>query len=98
MMSNKETLIETLRGSTQCLHGLSETFEGVDMYDDTGHVDTAFFTEVLSQVTQLQAAVSLAMNRIQHLLCPSVEEDGDKQKSKDDGKKLSPEDILKRCT
>lgn len=98
MMSNKETLIETLRGSTQCLHGLSETFEGVDMYDDTGHVDTAFFTEVLSQVTQLQAAVSLAMNRIQHLLCPSVEEDEDKQKSKDDGKKLSPEDILKRCT
>ena len=98
MMSNKETLIETLRGSAACLHGLSETFEGVDIYDDTGHVDTGFFTEVLSQVTQLQAAVSLAMNRIQHLLCPSVEEDGDKQKSKDDGKKLSPEDILKRCT
>ena len=97
-MSNKETLIETLRGSAACLHGLSETFEGVDIYDDTGHVDTGFFTEVLSQVTQLQAAVSLAMNRIQHLLCPSVEEDGDKQKSKDDGKKLSPEDILKRCT
>ena len=98
MMSNKETLIETLRGSAACLHGLSETFEGVDIYDDTGHVDTGFFTEVLSQVTQLQAAVNLVVNRIQHLLCPSVEEDGDKQKSKDDGKKLSPEDILKRCT
>ena len=98
MMNNKETLIETLRGSTQCLHGLSETFEGVDIYDDTGHVDTGFFTEVLSQVTQLQAAVNLVVNRIQHLLCPSMEEDGDKRKSKDDGKKLSPEDILKRCT
>ena len=98
MMSNKETLIETLRGSAACLHGLSETFEGVDIYDDTGHVDTGFFTEVLSQVTQLQAAVNLVVNRIQHLLCPSMEEDGDKRKSKDDGKKLSPEDILKRCT
>lgn len=98
MMNNKETLIETLRGSTACLHGLSETFEGVDIYDDTGHVDTGFFTEVLSQVTQLQAAVNLVVNRIQHLLCPSMEEDGDKRKSKDDGKKLSPEDILKRCT
>lgn len=97
-MNNKETLIETLRGSTACLHGLSETFEGVDIYDDTGHVDTGFFTEVLSQVTQLQAAVNLVVNRIQHLLCPSMEEDGDKRKSKDDGKKLSPEDILKRCT
>ena len=97
-MSNKETLIETLRGSAACLHGLSETFEGVDIYDDTGHVDTGFFTEVLSQVTQLQAAVNLVVNRIQHLLCPSMEEDGDKRKSKDDGKKLSPEDILKRCT
>ena len=97
-MNNKETLIETLRGSTQCLHGLSETFDGVDIYDGTGHVDTGFFTEVLSQVAQLQTAVNLVMNRIQHLLCPSIEEDGDKQGSKDDGEKLSPEDILKRCT
>lgn len=98
MMNNKETLIETLRGSTQHLHSLSETFEGVDIYDGSGHVDTDFFTKVLSQVTQLQEAVNLVMNRLQYLLCPSMAEDEEKQKTKDDGKKLSPEDILKRCT
>ena len=100
-MSNKENLIEVLRGSTQSLQNLSETFEGVEIYDDTGHVDTGFFTKVLSQVTQLQAAVNLVMNRLQYLLCPSMmeeEENGGKQKSKDSGENLSPEEILKRCT
>ncbi len=96
-MNNKETLIETLRGSTECLSGLSETIEGVDIYDDTDHVDTGFFTEVLLQVTKMQEAVNVVMNRLEHLLCPSLTE-SENRKSKDDGKKLGVEEILQRCT
>ena len=96
-MNNKETLIETLRGSTECLHGLSETMDGVDIYDGTGHVDTDFFTKTLTQVSKMQKAVNVVMNRLEQLLCPSLQDDV-KKDSKDDGKKLRPEEILQRCS
>lgn len=96
-MNKKENLIETLRGSTECLSGLSETIEGVDIYDDTDHVDTGFFTEMLIQISKMQEAVNMVMTRLEQLLCPSLQ-DGGKKESKDDGKKLKPEEILQRCS
>lgn len=96
-MNNKETLIETLRGSTECLRGLSEIMDGVDIYDATDHVDTGFFTEMLIQVSKMQEAVNRVMTRLEQLLCPSLQ-DGGKKESKDDGKKLKPEEILQRCS
>ena len=96
-MNNKETLIETLRGSTEHLRGLSEAMDGVDIYDGTGHVDTDSFTKVLLQVSKMQEAVSVVMNRLEQLLCPSLQDDV-KKGSKDDGKKLRPEEILQRCS
>lgn len=96
-MNNKETLIETLRGSTECLQGLSEIMDGVDIYDATDHVDTGFFTEMLIQISKMQEAVNMVMTRLEQLLCPSLQ-DGGKKESKDDGKKLKPEEILQRCS
>lgn len=96
-MNNKETLIETLRGSTECLHELSETMDGVDIHDDTGHVDTDFFTAVLLQVSKMQEAVNVVMNRLECLLCPSLQ-DEKKKEGKDGGKNLKPEEILQRCS
>lgn len=96
-MNNKETLIETLRGSTEYLRGLSEIMDGVDIYDATDHVDTGFFTEMLIQVSKMQEAVNMVMTRLEQLLCTSLQ-DGGKKESKDDGKKLKPEEILQRCS
>lgn len=97
-MNNKETLIETLRGSTECLHGLSEAMDDVDIYDVTGHVDTNFFTAVLIQVSKMQEAVNVVMNRLEYLLCPSISQDEKKEEGKDGGKNLKPEEILQRCS
>lgn len=97
-MNNKETLIETLRGSTECLRGLSEAMDGVDIYDVTGHVDTNFFTAVLLQVSKMQEAVNVVMNRLEQLLCPFISQDEKKEEGKDGGKNLKPEEILLRCS
>lgn len=96
-MNNKEILIETLRGSTERLNDLPNAINGVDIYDETGHVDTNFFTAALLQVVKMQEAVNVVVSRLEYLLCPSLH-DEKKKEGKDGGKNLKPEEILQRCT
>lgn len=98
MKSKKETLIATLRGSTDGLRQLSQCFEGVDIYDETGHVDTDFFTQILQEVNTLQTVVSTTMDLLMHLLAPETDAlSGTSQKDKRGGEALSVEEVLKRC-
>ena len=46
MTNKKKILIETLHGSVAQLNELSSMTEGIDIYDDTGHVDTDFLIVV----------------------------------------------------
>lgn len=50
MTNKKKILIETLHGSVAQLNELSSMTEGIDVYDETGHVDTKFLMEALSCV------------------------------------------------
>ena len=98
MTNKKETLIEMLRGSTEKLHTLCDSFEGVDIYDVTGHVDTAFFSEVLQAVSRMQSVNEELVYKLLHLLAPEFAESNDGKSGKQDGKKLSAEEVLKQCT
>ncbi len=51
MTNKKKILIETLHGSVAQLNELSSMTEGIDIYDDTGCVDTDFFdrSDILRQ-------------------------------------------------
>lgn len=51
MTNKKKILIETLHGSVAQLNELSSMTEGIDIYDDTGHVDTDFLIEAISCVS-----------------------------------------------
>ena len=50
MKNKKQVLLEALAGSVEMLNALSELSDGVDIYDETGHVDTEFLLQVLGSV------------------------------------------------
>jgi len=70
MKNRKETLIETLRGSTEGLRKIPEQLDGISIYDDTGHVDCEFFTDCLVAVNQLMDASNLVVNALSERLVP----------------------------
>lgn len=96
MTNKKENLIAQLRGSIAQLKDITATVEGIDVYTETGHVDTAFLMDALICINDFMSASNLVLNTISSLLAPnSVEE----EKKKDDtGSKWSVEEILKHCT
>lgn len=97
MMNNKETLIETLRGSVSQLNELSDMTEGIDVYDAAGYVDTEFLMEALSCVNAFMDASNIVVTKISSMLAPDAPID-EKKKQADEGKKWNVEEILKHCT
>ena len=97
MMSKKETLIKTLRGSVDQLNGLVEMTEGISVYDDTGHVDTDFLMDALSCVNAFMNASNMVVSKISSLLAPDLLEETGKGRA-DEGKKWNVEEILRHCT
>lgn len=97
MMNRKETLIKTLRGSVGQLNELTDMTEGVDIYDDTGHVDTGFLMETLSCVNAFMDASNMVVTKISSLLAPDAPVN-ERKKQADEGKKWNVEEILKHCT
>ena len=71
--------------------------EGIDIYDETGHVDTKFLMEALSCVNTFVNASNIVVQKISSLLAPDASTD-EKKKQADEGKKWNVEEILKHCT
>ena len=97
MTNKKKILIETLHGSVAQLNELSSMTEGIDIYDDTGHVDTDFLIEAISCVSAFMDASNIVVQKISSLLAPDAPV-GEKKKQADEGKKWNVEEILKHCT
>lgn len=96
MTSKKENLIAQLRGSVANLKDITVSVEGIDVYDDTGHVDTEFITDALICVNEFMSVSNLVVNIISTLIAPNVVEE---EKKQDDlGSKWSVEEILMHCT
>lgn len=96
MTNKKENLIAQLRGSVAQLKDITTAVDGIDIYTETGHVDTDFLMDALICVNEFMTASNLVVNTISSLLAPNVVEE--KEKKDDSGSKWSVEDILKHCT
>ena len=86
MTNKKKILIETLHGSVAQLNELSSMTEGIDIYDDTGCVDTVFLIEAISCVSAFMDASNIVVQKISSLLAPDAPV-GEKEKQADEGKK-----------
>lgn len=104
MTSNKETLIETLRGSVAELRKSAEAFSKLAVADVAGFDAIYEFVQCIVEVTDAQVAMQTALNDYLDRKMQSgyrkeyLEAQKRKESGEDDGAKLSPEDILKRCT
>lgn len=96
MTNKKETLIAQLRGSVAQLKDITTAVDGIDIYTETGHVDTDFLMDALICVNEFMTASNLVVNTISSLLAPNVVEE--KEKKDDSGSKWSVEEILMHCT
>ncbi len=72
MTNKKKILIETLHGSVAQLNELSSMTEGIDIYDDTGCVDTDFLIEAISCVSAFMGASNIVVQKISSLLAPDA--------------------------
>lgn len=63
MTNKKKILIETLHGSVAQLNELSSMTEGIDIYDETGHVDTDFLIEAISCVSAFMDASNIHIKK-----------------------------------
>lgn len=104
MMSNKETLIETLRGSAAELKKSAEALGKLAVADVAGFDEWKEFIQCIVAVTDAQVAMQTALNDYLDRKLRSglnkdyLEAQKRKKSGEDEGAKLSPEDILKRCT
>lgn len=98
MKNRKETLIETLRGSTQQLTQIPDLLVGVSIYDETGHVDSDFFTNCLQEVNRLMDASNIVISSITDMLGPCRLPDNKQTKASDEGSRWNVEEILQHCT
>lgn len=97
MMNKKENLIATLRGSIETLKDFSASFEGCDIYDDTGHVDLVFFETVLRLLTAFKKAEVDVSQSFIRLLCPDMDSADNVIRESESGKHLAVEEVLKQC-
>lgn len=97
MKNKKRILLEALSGSVEMLNALEELSDGIDIYDETGYVDTEFLLQALGHVNAFMDASNKIVSKISSLLAP----DGiafEKGKKVDGEKNWCVEDILKHCT
>ena len=103
MTNKKETLIETLRGSTAELKKSADAFSKLAVTDIAGFDAIYEFVQCLAEVTDAQVAMQAALNYYLDRKMQSgyrkeyLEANKRKESGEDDGAKLPPEGILKRC-
>lgn len=96
MTNRKENLIAQLRGSVAQLKDITTAVEGIDVYTETGHVDTDFLMDALICVNEFMSVSNIVVETISSLIAPNIVKE---EKVKDDtGSKWSVEEILKHCT
>lgn len=72
MKNKKQVLLEALAGSVEMLNSLSELSDGVDIYDETGHVDTEFLLQAIRSVNVFMDASNKMVSKISSMLAPNV--------------------------
>lgn len=88
-----------LRGSIANVHATCESFKDVSIYDDTGHVDLSFLEVMLKLLNEVKFAELCLTRKLAYLLAPDFADETEGNSSgKQDGKKLSAEEVLKQCT
>lgn len=103
-MNNKETLIETLRGSTAELKKSADAFSKLAVTDIAGFDAIYEFVQCIVEVTAAQVAMQTALNDYLDRKMQSgykkdyLEAKKRKESGEDEGGKLPPECILKRCS
>lgn len=97
MKNRKEILIETLHGSSARLKDIPDLIKEVNIYNESGCIDSEFFMECLININEFMSVSNMVISAITDLLGPcSV--GTCKTEKKDDGKKWSVEEILKHST
>lgn len=97
MTETKKQLIDLLHATLVKVEGLPERIANENMYLEDGiHVDIEFMTAILEYIKEATAAGNAVMKALQQLL--GIEE-GPKSanKSSNEGKSWSPEQILQHC-
>lgn len=103
-MNNKETLIETLRGSTAELKKSADAFSKLAVTDIAGFDAIYEFVQCIVEVTAAQVAMQTALNDYLDRKMQSgykkdyLEAKKRKESGEDEGGKLPPEGILKCCS
>ena len=103
MTNKKETLIETLRGSAAELRKCAEAYSKLTVTDISGFDAINEFVQCLAEITDAQVAMQAALNDYLDRKMQSgyrkdyLEAKKRKESGEDDGAKLPPEGILKRC-
>lgn len=97
MTNKKENLIALLRGSVAQLKDITTAVDGIDIYTETGHVDTDFLMDALICINEFMSVSNIVVNSISTLLAPNVVVE-EKEKKDDSGSKWSVEEILMHCT
>ena len=103
MTNKKETLIETLRGSAAELKKSADAFSKLAVTDIAGFDAIYEFVQCIAEITDAQVAMQTALNDYLDRKMQSgyrkdyLEAKKRKESGEDDGAKLPPEGILKRC-
>lgn len=87
-----------LTGSVAALKELPEAIKGIDVYDETGHVDNDFLNSALTCVNEFMDASNLVVQSITSMIAPEGSAANDKKKVDDTGAKWDAAEILKHCT
>lgn len=87
-----------LTGSVAALKELPEAIKGIDVYDETGHVDNDFLNSALTCVNEFMDASNLVVQSITLMIAPEGSAANDKKKVDDTGAKWDAAEILKHCT
>lgn len=96
MKNKKEILLEMLRGSIEGLNKIPDLVKDIDVYTESGHVDTDFFTSALVCVNKFMDVSNLVVSSLSSMLAPDATKCENKNKQ-DDGKKWNVDEILKNC-
>ncbi len=98
MKESKKNLLELLNVTLGEVGTLPERIAEEDIYLEDGfHVDTEFLMEILLYINKAMDAGNRVMKALHKLLGIEDFPEESKKKSKD-GKKWSPEEVLKNCT
>jgi predicted RNA methylase len=94
----KELIIKKINAEIASMKEFSQSLDDINIYTETGHVDTDFFVKLLEGLTSIQCIYQSIMGKFEKGLIGEDVLEAKKTDAADTGKIASPEEILKRCT